>query len=60
MARITIQYVQMDFYHVPDEVARKGHDAMMEYIAEKLLDPEGSESNEWDIVDVELDSGMQL
>ncbi len=45
----------MDTYIVPDEVARKGHEAIEEYISDHDLEPDSGDTRDWEIVDIDLD-----
>lgn len=56
MAEILTHYVQMETFIVPDEVARKGNNAVEQYISDHDLEPIGSDTRDWEIVDIDLDS----
>jgi len=57
MADVLAHFVQMDHYTVPDEVARKGYRAIEQYIGDHQLEPDTGDTRDWEIVDVDLDSG---
>lgn len=56
MANILCHFVQMDTYTIPDYIAKKGNQAIEEYLEIKEIKPDDSETRDWEIVDVELEN----
>ena len=52
MKRVLTHYVQMETYEVPDQINKKGDDAIEDYIFRERLVPVKTDCRDWEVLEV--------
>ena len=52
MKRVLTHYVQMETYEVPDQIIKKGDDAIEDYIFRERLVPVKTDCRDWEVLEV--------